>query len=180
MVFDQMRPDYIDRFGLEHFKRLRQTSRHYPDAYDGHMTAQTIVSHLVIPTGLPPKTLPWHDDVFIDAQGLFGKPDAVYETGLMTRAQFWPLLERIPRRQFVAARIKDALGGSVFAVGGKDYAANVLGGPHASTIVTLNKANGRCTPDGVNVPAYIAGNPRFSLECAETYGTGFPTIYALD
>ena len=23
MVFDQMRPDYIDRFNLQHFKRLR-------------------------------------------------------------------------------------------------------------------------------------------------------------
>ena len=180
MVFDQMRPDYIDRFGLEHFKRLRATSRHYPEAYVGHMGAQTIVSHLVIPTGLAPKNLPWQDDVFIDAEGLVGKPDAVYETGLMTRAQFWPLLERIPRRQFLTARVKDALGGSVFVVGEKDYAATVLGGPHASTIVTLTKANGRCTPDGVNVPDYIAGNPRFSLECAETYGTGFPTIYSLD
>ena len=30
MVFDQMRPDYIDRFNLEHFRRLRAASRHYP------------------------------------------------------------------------------------------------------------------------------------------------------
>jgi hypothetical protein len=27
MVFDQMRPDYIDRFDLKHFKRLRAASR---------------------------------------------------------------------------------------------------------------------------------------------------------
>ena len=54
MVFDQMRPDYIDRFNLEHFKRLRASARNYPDAYVGHLASQTVVSHLVIPTGLPP------------------------------------------------------------------------------------------------------------------------------
>ena len=67
MVFDQMRPDYIDRFNLEHFKRLRTSSRHYPEAYVGHLASQTIVSHLVIPTGLPPKGLPWLEDVLFDA-----------------------------------------------------------------------------------------------------------------
>src|SRR4051794_24143881 len=36
LVFDQMRPDYIDRFSLEHFKHLRAISRNYPDAYVGH------------------------------------------------------------------------------------------------------------------------------------------------
>jgi hypothetical protein len=41
MVFDQMRPDYVDRFGLENFKRLRASSRHYPDAYVGHLASQT-------------------------------------------------------------------------------------------------------------------------------------------
>jgi predicted AlkP superfamily pyrophosphatase or phosphodiesterase len=35
MVFDQMRPDYIDRFNLENFKRLRSSSRNYPEAYVG-------------------------------------------------------------------------------------------------------------------------------------------------
>jgi hypothetical protein len=33
MVFDQMRPDYIDRYNLEHFKRLRAPLRHDPDAF---------------------------------------------------------------------------------------------------------------------------------------------------
>ena len=47
MVFDQMRPDYIDRFNLEHFKRLRASARNYPDAYVGHLASQTVVSHLV-------------------------------------------------------------------------------------------------------------------------------------
>src|SRR5688572_29031022 len=79
MVFDQMRPDYIDRFNLEHFKRLRAAARHYPDAYIGHLASQTIVSHLVIPTGMAPRELPWQDDAFIDVAGVLGKPGAAYD-----------------------------------------------------------------------------------------------------
>jgi hypothetical protein len=179
MVFDQMRPDYIDRFDLQNFKRLRASSRHYPEAYVGHLASQTVVSHLVIPTGLPPKELPWLEDVLLDADGSLGKPNAAYKTDDLTREQMWHLLARVPREQFLQSRIQSSLG-PVFAIGQKNYAAIAFGGPYAAAIVTLAKANGRCTPDGVNVPAYIAGNPRFSLECAEPYGTGFPTIYALD
>ena len=80
MVFDQMRPDYIDRFGLEHFKRLRASSRNYPDAYVGHLTSQTVVAHLVMPTGLPPRLLPWVDDVLVDVDGTLGKPGAAYKS----------------------------------------------------------------------------------------------------
>jgi len=69
MVFDQMRPDYVDRFGLENFKRLRASSRHYPDAYVGHLASQTVVAHLVMPTGLPPRALPWVDEASVDEAG---------------------------------------------------------------------------------------------------------------
>ncbi len=183
MVFDQMRPDYIDRFNLEHFKRLRASSRNYPDAYVGHMTSETVVAHLVMPTGLPPRDLPWGDDVLVDVDGTLGKPGLAYSTGKLTRAQMWQLLKKIPREQFLPARILDKFPDSkVFAVGEKDYAADFLGGPHASAIVTLLKPpkEAPCTPDGVNVPDYITSNPRFTLDCKETYGTGLKTIYKLD
>jgi len=179
MVFDQMRPDYIDRFNLEHFKRLRASARNYPDAYVGHLASQTVVSHLVIPTGLLPRDLPWLEDVLLDAEGTLGKPNAAYKTDDLTRDQMWRLLERVPKQRFLQSRIRDALG-PVFAIGEKNYAAATFGGPYASAIITLAKAKGRCTPDGVNVPGYIADNPRFSLDCAESYGTGLSTIYALD
>ena len=179
MVFDQMRPDYIDRYNLEHFKRLRASSRHYPEAYIGHLASQTIVSHLVIPTGLAPRELPWQDDAFIDVAGVLGKPGGVYDADELSRGQIWQFLERIPREHFLPARITDALG-PVFAVGEKDYAAQTFGGPHASAVVTLERADGTCVPDGVNVPSYIAENPRFTLDCSKPYGTGYSTIYALD
>lgn len=179
MVFDQMRPDYIDRFDLKHFKRLRESSRHYPEAYIGHLGAQTIVSHFVIPTGLAPKDLPWQDDSFIDVEGVLGKPGAAYDADELTLDEMWRFVERIPRERFLPARIQDALG-PVFAVGEKDYAAQLFGGPHATSIVTLERIGGNCRPYGINVPSYISANPRYSLECKETFGTGLSTIYTLD
>jgi len=185
MVFDQMRPDYIDRFGLQNFKRLRASSRHYPDAYVGHLASQTVVAHLVMPTGLPPRALPWVDEAFVDEAGTLGKPGAAYKTGELHRDQSWKLLQAIPREQFLSARLLDALGqkvGRVFAVGEKDYAADFLGGPDASSIVTLTnpKDGPKCTPTGVNVPEYIASNQRFTVDCTQTYGTDVRTIYKID
>jgi len=186
MVFDQMRPDYIDRFGLENFKRLRASSRHYPDAYVGHLASQTVVAHLVMPTGLPPRALPWVDEAFVDEGGTLGIPGAAYKTGELRRDQSWKLLQAIPREQFLPARLLDALGervGGVFAVGQKDYATDFMGGPHASSIVTLAKPQTgatECTPTGVNVPGYITSSPRFTIDCAPSYGTDFATIYKID
>jgi hypothetical protein len=120
MVFDQMRPDYIDRFDLKNFKRFRGSSRNYPEAYVGHLGSQTPVSHLVIPTGLLPKSLPWQDDALVDAKGILGKPGAVYEVGLLTIEQSWRFLEQIPKDRFLASRVRDKFGGKVFAVGEKN------------------------------------------------------------
>jgi hypothetical protein len=184
MVFDQMRPDYIDRFDLKQFKRLRASSRNYPEAYVGHLSSQTIVSHLVMPTGLPPGALPWVDEVVVDGDGTLGQAGAAYKTSELKPDQMWLLLKRIPRDQFVTARMRDTLGGQVFAIGEKDYATYAFGGPWASAVVTLSKPHAPdyppCAPAGVNVPAYISSNSRFTVECRETYGTGFDTVYKLD
>src|SRR5688572_27803018 len=104
MVFDQMRPDYIDRFGLENFKRLRSSSRNYPDAYVGHLTSQTVMAHVVIPTGLKPCAFPWVDEAMVDVDGAIGKPGLTYRTGRLTRAHYWQLLKGIARDQFLQAR----------------------------------------------------------------------------
>jgi hypothetical protein len=180
LVFDQMRPDYIDRFGLRNFQSLRASSRHYPAAYVGHLGSQTVVSHLVIPTGLLPKALPWQDDALLDRAGKLGKPGAAYETGRLTREQFWKLLASIPASRHVGTRIRQKHGGKIIAVGEKDYATFVLGTPSADAVVTLARLDAEWRPTGVNVPDYIASNPRFTLDARETYGTGLSTVYALD
>ena len=180
LVFDQMRPDYIDRFGLTNFKRLRETSRNYPEAYVGHLGSQTVVSHLVISSGLLPKALPWQDDVVVDLKGTLGKPGAPYETGRLTREQFWKLLEGIPASRYLGARVREKNGGRVFSIGEKDYSTYLMGTPAADTIVTMAKVSGQCQPTGVNVPQYIATNPRYTVDCREAYGTALSTVYALD
>ena len=180
LVFDQMRPDYIERFGMRNFQQLRASSRDYPEAYVGHLGSQTVVSHLVISTGLLPKALPWQDDVVLDRVGALGKPGAAYETGRLTREQFWTLLKPFPPATYLPERVRQKSGRKVIAIGEKDYAALMLGTPSADAIVTLARASGRCDPTGVNVPDYIASNPRFALDCTETYGTGLSTLYSLD
>jgi len=180
VVFDQMRPDYIDRFDLRNFQRLRASARNYPEAYVGHLGSQTVVSHLVISSGLLPKMLPWQDDVVVDKAGALGKPNAAYETGRLSREQLWTLLKSVPSTTYLPYRIRVRTGRKVIAIGEKDYAALVMGTPTADAIVTLTKRGSQCVPSGVNVPDYIAGNGRFTVECVEPYGTGLTTVYALD
>jgi hypothetical protein len=67
-----------------------------------------------------------------------------------------------------------------FAIGEKDYATFLLGTPVSDGIVTMEKATGACRSVGVNVPDYIASNPRFAVDCREPYGTGLSTLYSLD
>jgi hypothetical protein len=180
LVFDQMRPDYIDRFDLPNFKRVRAASRYYPEAYVGHMGSQTVVSHLVISTGRLPRELPWQDNVMVDRPGRLGKPGAVYDTGRLTREQYWRLLDPLPQNTYLPFRLREKTGRGVFAIGEKDYSTTLLGTPAAAAIVTLTKNGTSCAPSGMNVPAYIVENPRYTVDCSDSYGTGLPTIYALD
>jgi hypothetical protein len=156
LVFDQMRPDYIDRFGLRNFQSLRASSRHYPEAYVGHLGSQTVVSHLVIPTGLLPKALPWQDDVMLDRAGTLGKPGAAYETGRLTREQFWKLLAPLPSTRYVGNRIRHKHGGKIIAVGEKNYAALMLGTPWA----TLATFGHRRTDRGDHAARFRLTEPR--------------------
>src|SRR5688572_22118773 len=119
LVFDQMRPDYIDRFQLPHFQDLRDSSRHYADAYVGHLGSQTVVSHLVIPTGLLPKDLPWQDDVLVDREGVLGRPNGAYDVGALKRQQFWTLLAPLAPGVFLPQRVRAKTGLPVFTAGEK-------------------------------------------------------------
>src|SRR4030095_12374549 len=149
----------------------------YPDAYVGHMSSQTVVSHLVIPTGLAPKALPWTEEVTVDEPGLLGKPGAAYKSSEFTRDEMARMLASIPAEQHLGTRLREKVGGKVFAIGEKNYATLAFGALGADSIATLTKPTaGKCTPYGLNVPACLAGNSRFTVDCSETYGTGFKTM----
>ena len=128
MVFDQMRPDYVDRFDLKNFKRLRKMGTNYKEAYVGHLASVTVVSHAVMATGLLPKDLPWSDNTFWDQSGTIGPKDQIYNTLTLPQEQYLKLLSGLPANQFVIHRFKEHTGKKVFTVGEKDYAAIALGG----------------------------------------------------
>jgi hypothetical protein len=179
MVFDQMRPDYVDRYDLKNFKRLRKISQNYTQAIVGHLGSVTVVSHFVISSGLQPKAMPWHDELFKDAAGLLGEKDKFYVAGDLSTDQFMTLMKTVPQETLLPALIKKKLGGSVIAIGEKAYATTTFGTSQADRIITFQKTNGVCKPAGIQVPDYILSNDRFTVECKNTYGTE-GSLYPLD
>lgn len=172
MVFDQMRPDYIDRFNLKNFKRLRDQGVNYPSAYVGHLAAETIVSHAVISTGVYPRELPWQDEAMFDLKGILGEPGALLKISSLPLEYLWKLMRTLPREKFLAANLKEKFPGTkVFGVGEKSHAAAELASPFADGVITFSKNEGICRPNGINVPKYITSNERFTVECKDPYGT---------
>ena len=179
MVFDQMRPDYIERFDLKNFKRLKKMGTSFKNGYVGHSASVTVVSHAVMTTGLLPTNLPWSENTLLDADGILGVKDKIYTTSQLSLEQFHKLLSTIPAEQFLVQKIKKATGKKVFAVGQKDYAATIMGGPHSDTIIYAEKKDGKCKPFGINIPEYIKNNDRYTLDCSSAFGTE-NSIYPLD
>lgn len=179
MVFDQMRPDYIDRFHLKNFQQLRRHSLNYSEARVGHLASVTVVSHAVMTTGLAPKDLPWSENVFWDRQGLIGEKDKTYNTLTLGQERQLKLLSTLPADQFLIKRFKDKTAKKVFAVGEKNYATVAMGGPYSDALIYAEKKEKQCVPSGANVPDYISQNNRYTINCSETYGTE-NSLYPLD
>ncbi|MGZ3691724.1 MAG: alkaline phosphatase family protein [Pseudobdellovibrio sp.] len=179
MVFDQMRPDYIERFHLKNFKRLRNMGTFYKEAYVGDLGSVTVVSHAVMTTGLLPKDLPWSDNILWDHDGKIGAVDQLHSVTNLATAEYLKLLNEIPADKFLINQFKKTTHKKVFAVGEKDYATTIMGGPYSDSIIFAEKTNGQCKPGGLNVPARIASESRFTLECSKTYGTD-NSLYPLD
>jgi len=55
IVLDQARPDTITRYGMENVQDLQRDGESFPNAYVGHMAAETVISHNVITSGQFPK-----------------------------------------------------------------------------------------------------------------------------
>ena len=179
MVFDQMRPDYIERFDLKNFKRLRKMGTNYKNAYVGHLASVTVVSHAVMTTGLLPTDLPWSENIFWDQDGKLGPKVQTYSTTNMAQEQYLKLLADLPANQFLANRFKTTTKKSVFAIGEKDYATTIMGGPYSDSIIYAKKVAGQCKPTGVNIPDYISKQDRYNIDCTSTYGTEH-SLYPLD
>jgi hypothetical protein len=179
LLFDQMRPDYIEKFKLKNFKRLQAMGTNYKDAYVGHMASVTVVSHAVMTTGLLPSDLPWCENTFWDTEGKLGPVNQLYSTTGLKLEQITKLLSTIPEEQFLISRFKKTTGKKVFSIGEKEYSPVIMGGPYSDAIIYAKKENGQCKPGGLNVPAYIQKNDRYTLDCASHFGTE-NSFYPLD
>ncbi len=57
VVFDQMRPEYADRFNMVNFKALRDGGTNFKKAFLGHMGSETVISHNVMVSGQSPRNV---------------------------------------------------------------------------------------------------------------------------
>ena len=170
-----MRPDYIDRFDLKNFKRLRSSSLEFHEASVGFVPSVTVVSHAVMGLGVLPKDLPWKDNLYRDAKGIIGPAGLLYDSHKLNVEQFLKLGEVLRQRglgeRSLGGKIKKKYGGRVFVMGEKLYGTMSFATPVVDSVVTLEKQSGVCRPTGVNIPAWVLETERFELECKSNYGT---------
>src|SRR5690349_18031765 len=55
VLFDQMVPDYADRFAMPNFRRIRDAGTSFDKARLGYMASETVISHDVIMSAQLPK-----------------------------------------------------------------------------------------------------------------------------
>ena len=169
VLFDQMRPEYADRFDMPNFRRLRDQGTNFDKAYLGYMGSETVISHNVIVSGQLPKHMGWVDEAYRDTNGWLGPANSVHITGDLSLADFQTLVAHggYPK---LADYLHAAFPGTKFiTVGEKSYAvesAAATGTPLAGDIavrMSSRRPAGECVPvqrmrrpAGMNVPAYLS------------------------
>ncbi|MDH5279191.1 MAG: alkaline phosphatase family protein, partial [Actinomycetota bacterium] len=202
VLFDQMRPEYADRFNMPNFRMLRGEGTNFRNAYLGYMGSETVIAHNVLVSGQQPRHMGWVDEAYRDTGNLLGGgANQMWTTGELSYDQFGKLIkpEGYPK---LADYLQIAQPGKKFiVVGEKSYAVesaaaesaadtfsddiavrfgsrspstSVAGSPDAECRATLG---GRYRgPSGVNVPSYIkdpfCGRFYVNSDGGNTYGTG--------
>jgi hypothetical protein len=93
IVLDQTRQDTIARYKMNNVKGLRSGGVSFPNAYLGHMAAETVISHNVMTSGQFPKHMGWSNEVHRDVGGVIGAPGAYYVSSSMSCSQFDALID---------------------------------------------------------------------------------------
>lgn len=179
LVFDQMRPEYINRYDLKNFQRARALGVDFSNAIVGDLESNTIVSHPVMTTGKLPNHLPWGTQVMKDVHGLLGEKNAYLNPFNLTVEQWMDLHQRTSGDSSLIARVKATYPGSSLVVAQKRYAAFNFAGPYADTVVTLGPVidegpwRGRHRPEGRNLPGSVITpeGGRFYLDATQDWGS---------
>jgi len=182
IVLDQTRPDTIDRYGMANVQALRDGGVRFPNAYVGHMSSNTVISHNVITSGQFPRNMGWSNEVYRDVDNrLGGGAGAYYVTSSMSCGQYGTLItaEGYPK-------LEDYLGRKFVAIAEKTTAACTAGHPADADdiIIRMSRALFDCDgngslesnlrfPSGANVPTYISQPQcgRFYVDATPRYGT---------
>jgi hypothetical protein len=182
LVFDQLRPDLIERFQMKHFLQVAQQGISFPNAIVGHLGSVTVVSHPVITSGLLPKHLPWQDEFFRDDAGQLGAKGSFYSVLDLKSEQFKTLLGETKSTSLLS-RLDSPT--HSYVLGQKHYAVMGMAAPLTTSVITLgdklNSPQGWRAPVGFQVPSFFT-EPflgRFYLDCNSSYGSEV-SLYPLD
>jgi hypothetical protein len=181
VLFDQMLPQYADRFAMPNFRRLQHRGETFRRAYLGYMASETVIAHNVITSGLHPNHMGYTDEAYRDTENIFGKgADAMHITGDLSLADF-ATIEKNDGRPY--PKLADYLHAArpdqkFITVGEKAYAVESATGASGDIAVRLSSrrtdvtsdyptgcrnlsipgvpGNGQWrSPDGKNVPSYL-------------------------
>ena len=178
ILVDALSQQVVRRYDMERVQALMRRGADFPNAYLGHLGAETVVSHNVLTSGLLPKHTGWTDEYMRDVED-----EIVPEEGQLTDNPYW-LTGSLSREQMFSLqdypKLADYLhaaqpGSTVATVSPKAYAAYGMSGPDSDIVVTFSSRDFECNsdvdpdpswrgPDGVNVPPYLS-NP----ECGRFY-----------
>lgn len=163
VLFDQMVPDYANRFAMPNFRRIRDEGTNFKNAYLGYMASETVIAHNVIVSGQSPRNMGWVDEAYRDAANLFGKGvDAMHITGDLSLADFTTIVnhEGYPK---LADYLHAAYPGTKFiTVGEKSYAVESATTGSGDIAVRLSSRRS-------DVSA-ATGCPNLSVDGAGTFG----------
>lgn len=152
VLFDQMVPEYADRYDMPNFRKLRGSGVHYRDAYLGYMASETVIAHNVIVSGLQPRHMGWVDEAYRDHANVFNKgADAMHITGDLSVDDFATIAKNdgkpYPK---LADYLHQARPGTKFiTVGEKGYAVESAwaGGPSDDIAVRMSSRRTNVTAD---------------------------------
>ena len=203
ILVDALSRQVVRRYDMDHVQALMYRGADFPNAYLGHMGAETVVTHNVLTTGALPKHMGWADEYVRDVDGVI-TPDVdedtdnpYWLTGSLSSDQMFALQENAGYPHLADYLHAAQPGSTVATVSPKTYAAWGMGGAGSDIIVTFSSRNYDCDgdavddltwrgPDGINVPDYLSDPQcgRFYVESSSdlTYDTDMPPawMYPLD
>jgi len=168
VLFDQMRPEYADRFDMTNFKKLRGEGTSFDKAYLGYMGSETVIAHNVITSGQLPKHMGWVDEGYRDANDVLGfGSDTMHITGDLSYSDFRKLITAenggagYPK---LADYLRAKFGKKFITVGEKSYAVETA----AATVATQASY-----ADGGDIAVRMSSRKSDSATCKATLGGAY-------